>query len=365
MSKHPYKSLPEHCFWRESIAAPLPADVDPVVRAKFSIAPTDKVATAGSCFAQHIARRLQREGFHYFVPEAAHPLFPPARAEEFGFGVFSARYGNIYTSRQLVQLFQRAYGLFTPREQYWLRPDNRVIDPFRPQIQPNGFSCMEEFEADRQQHFVAVRRMVEELDVFVFTLGLTEGWVSSEDGAAYPLCPGVAGGTFDSDKYRFINLGAGEVISNVNWAIEFLRSRNPKARVILTVSPVPLAATAMDRSVLVSTTYSKSVLRVAAEENSRERDYVAYFPSYEIIVGAFNRGVYFAQDLRSVTEAGVGHVMRLFMKHYAARPTQEKPEIPAPQDREAELELQSRRQAAEIEEAAKVICDEEMLASRI
>ncbi len=315
------QNLPEHCFWRELIAAPLPADVDPVVRAKFTISPSDKVATAGSCFAQHIARRLTREGFNYFVPEAAHPLFGPALAEQYGYGVFSARYGNIYTSRQLVQLLQRAYGMFTPREQFWVGPDNRIIDPFRPRIQPNGFPCLAEFEADRQQHFAAVRRMVEELDVFVFTLGLTEGWVSRDDGAAYPLCPGVAGGTFDSARYRFVNLGVAEVISNIGWAIEFLRSKNPKARVILTVSPVPLAATAIDQSVLVSTIYSKSVLRVAAEELARERDYVAYFPSYEIIVGAYNRGAYFAPDLRSVTEAGVNHVMRLFMKHYGARPT--------------------------------------------
>ena len=87
---------------------------------------------------------------------------------------------------------------------------------------------------------------------------------------------------------------------------------------ILTVSPVPLTATAEDRGVLVSTTLSKSVLRVAAEEISRERDYVAYFPSYEIVTGNYTRGAYFGEDLRSITEAGVAHVMRLFMKHYTS-----------------------------------------------
>lgn len=40
-----------------------------------------------------------------------------------------------------------------------------------------------------------------------------------------------------------------------------------------------------------------------------------YFPSYEIITEKHSRGGYFAQDLRSVTEAGVAHVMRLFLYH--------------------------------------------------
>jgi hypothetical protein len=365
MAKHPYKSLPQHCFWRESVATPLAAEVDPVVQAKFTIVPTDKVVTSGSCFAQHIARRLQREGFNYFVTEAAHPLFSPALAEQYGYGVFSARYGNIYTSRQFVQTLQRAYGLFTPREQFWLGPDGRVIDPFRPQIQPNGFPSMAEFEADRVQHFAAIRRMVEECDVFVFTLGLTEGWFSREDGAAYPLCPGVAGGTFDSSKYEFLNLDVGEVISNLRWALHFLWSKSPKARVILTVSPVPLAATAIDQSVLVSATYSKSVLRVAADEIARQYNNVAYFPSYEIIVGSFNRGAYFAQDLRSVTETGVSHVMRLFMKYYGARPEQAAaPSTDARQNADVALQELVQQQAREMEAAAQVICDEEMLAQR-
>jgi hypothetical protein len=67
--------------------------------------------------------------------------------------------------------------------------------------------------------------------------------------------------------------------------------------------------------VLAATTYSKSVLRVAAEILRKRFAIVHYFPSYEIITGAFNRGGYFAEDLRSVLETGVDHVMRLFMLH--------------------------------------------------
>ena len=316
--KHPYQSLPAHCFWRRAVAEPSYDRVDPVVNAKFKIDAHDRVATAGSCFAQHIARHLRNGGFSYFVAETANPIVPASAAAKFNYGVFSARYGNVYTTRQLIQTLTRAYGLLSPSEDVWIRDDGRLLDPFRPQIQPNGFASAAEYCADRLQHYAAIRRMVEQLDVFVFTLGLTEAWVSRADGMVFPVCPGVAGGIFDKSKYAFVNFNVGEVVADLHGAIQFILERNSGAKFILTVSPVPLVATAENRSALVSTTYSKSVLRVAAEEVSAAYGSVAYFPSYEVITGNHARGRYFANDLRSVTEEGVDHVMRLFMQHYTS-----------------------------------------------
>jgi GSCFA family len=353
---HPYKLLPSHCFWRQSVAEPAPNQVDPVVRPKFTITRADRIATAGSCFAQHIARHLSASGFHYLITEAPHWIMNKCDREEFGYGIFTARYGNIYTSRQLVQLLERAYGLFQPDDDAWQRSDGRIIDPFRPQIQSDGFASMKEFTADRRQHFAAVREAVEALDVFVFTLGLTETWASRSDGAVYPLCPGVVGGEFDPERHGFINLSVDEVVADLGAALDLIREKNANARVILTVSPVPLIATAEDRSVLASTVYSKAVLRVAAEQVSAARDYVAYFPSFEVITGQHARGRYFADDLRSVTAEGVAHVMRLFMRHYA----DEAVTCPASaQSSEAELEVSAVLQ--QMKEGAAVMCDEEAL----
>jgi hypothetical protein len=354
---HPYETLPDHCFWSRAIARKTMAEVDPVVEAKFQIQPSERVVTAGSCFAQHIGRSLTANHFNYFVTETFHPLVWPY-ADEYGYGLFSARYGNIYTSRQLIQLLKRAYGLFSPQEDLWQREDGRLVDPFRPRIQPNGFACIEEFHADRRQHFAAVRRAIEEMDVFVFTLGLTEAWVARVDGTVFPLCPGVAGGRFDSDRHAFVNLKVPEVVADLNEAHGFIASKNPKARIILTVSPVPLAATMEDRSVLVSTTYSKSVLRVAADELATSNLNVAYFPAFEIITGHYNRGAYFADDLRSIDKAGVAHVMRLFMKHYASGA--QDPNV-TPSQRKVKPTLTHEQR---MEEMVAVMCDEEMLDQR-
>ncbi|HEV7279890.1 MAG TPA: GSCFA domain-containing protein [Pirellulaceae bacterium] len=354
MSEHPYKSLPDRAFWKRSVAGIEPSQIDPVGEVPFRIARTDKVATAGSCFAQHISRRLSESGYTFLVTEPAHPIADPADAQEFNYGVFTARYGNVYTARQLVQLLERAYGTFQPQEDAWEGEDGRLIDPFRPQIQPGGFRTQREYDVDRAKHLAAVREAFETADVFIFTLGLTEAWMSQEDGAVYPLCPGVAGGTFDESRYRFHNFTAAEVTVDLLRFIDELRRVNPAVRVVLTVSPVPLMATATDQHVLTATSYSKAVLRVAADQAVAARADVLYFPSYEIVMGTFARGAYFEGDLRSVTEAGVNHVMRTFFRRLGEDQADAAPVarvVPPPA--ENHLERMAR--------AAALNCDEEAL----
>lgn len=309
----PYSGLADHHFWRRSIASVEVHRIDPVVRTRFRIAATDRIATAGSCFAQHIARRLQAIGDHYLVVEEGAHLPADLRAAR-QYGLFSARYGNIYTAAQLWQLWREAYGEWAPEEAAWPGRDGGWVDPFRPTVET--FATREATATDRVQHLAAIRHMFESCDILVFTLGLTETWRSLRDGAVYPLAPGVAGGTYDPDRHGFVNYTASDVEDHLNSFLTAAKQRNPHLRVILTVSPVPLAATYEDRSVLVSTTYSKAALRVATEALTRRFDWVDYFPSYEIITGSPTGGLYFGPDDREVNVLGVAHVMRLFQRHY-------------------------------------------------
>lgn len=353
--RHPYVGRPDHAFWKQSISEVAPGDVDPVTSTPFKIMPKDRVATAGSCFAQHISKRLRESGFHFFVTERAEDPEATAESQTRGFYDFSARYGNVYTARQLVQLFDRAFGYFKPLDGVWPRPGGGFCDPFRPRIEPEGFATEKAVLLDRQRHLLAVRRMFRQLDVFIFTLGLTECWVSGLDGAAFPVAPGVVGGTFDPKRYEFLNFGVADVTSDLRSFLRKLKLVNPRARVILTVSPVPLVATAADRHVLTATTYSKAVLRVAAEETSASHDNVYYFPAYEIITGPHAGGAYFGPDRRSVTAQGVDHVMRIFLKRLTAQGSDAAKVATAP------LASAASRVFAEMEALGEAACDEEML----
>ncbi len=237
-------------------------------------------------------------------------------SEDENYGTFSARYGNVYTVRQLWQLFQRAYGLFAPADIAWRRADGRYIDPFRPRIQEGGFATVEDLLAERKSHLAAVRRVFEECDLFIFTLGLTEGWVARADGAVFPLAPGTVAADGDADAYAFHNFTVAEMDADLGRFINALRSINPNCRVLLTVSPVALVATYEDAHVLASTIYSKSALRVVAEMATRAHPLVGYFPSYEMITGPHTRSAFFEDDLREVRPEGVAYVMSVFARHY-------------------------------------------------
>lgn len=335
-TRHPYKEKPDYCFWKKSISCVPAHEVDPVVSFPFKINKAQKIATAGSCFAQHIGRELSAKKFNYYVVEK--------EAEEIN--IFSARYGNIYTVRQLLQLFDRAFGQFSPALDAWSREDGMLVDPFRPQVVKNGFSDKQSLIAARDQHLDNVKRMFESLDIFVFTLGLTEAWAYKEDGAILPIAPGVVAGTMDHKLYDFINFQYAEIKKDLDTFIKKLNAVNQSAKITLTVSPVPLVATYENRHVLQSTTASKSILRAVSDEISRQHDNVGYFPSYEIITGNFNRGAYYAENLREVNQEGVSHVMKLFMKHCTI----------------AELEEAGGNASnEELAELGEIICDEENL----
>jgi hypothetical protein len=357
VSEHPYRSLPDKAFWRKAVSEPRPGEIDPVGTFNLRIDQNTKVATAGSCFAQHIARHLRQSGYNYLVAEPGHPILPQNVREANNYGLFSCRYGNIYTARQLKQLIDRAYGRFAPREDVWFDAPDVIRDPFRPTAQPGGYISEEEMRLDRAQHLAAVRDMFRELDVFIFTLGLTECWRSREDGAVFPLCPGVESGRFDSERHEFYNQAVDDVADDLAGFVEELAAVNSAAQIVLTVSPVPLVATGEPGAhVLEATTYSKSVLRVAAETTRQRFANVHYFPAYEIVTGAFNRGAYYAADLRNVVEDGVSHVMRLFMRHAAgAEPSADHLEI-------GELGASTYLEAAQ--RLVDVECDEASLDAR-
>lgn len=319
---HPYLGLPDYCFWKRSFALPI-SDFDPVIKSDFRIKTQDKIATAGSCFAQHLAKRLSKSGFNYYVPEAAPKGASEKVIRDGNFGVFSCRYANIYTVRQLDQLLARAYGQFDDQIGYWNGPKGCVVDPYRPQIQAGGFLSIEAAAKDRKIHLESVKRMFEELDYFVFTMGLTEGWLHKPSGAVLPVAPGVAGGHFDPNVYEFQNFNYEEVLQDLQSFLNRLKEINPTAQVILTVSPVPLAATYEDRHVLVSTAASKAILRAVAEKISKAEPSVHYFPSFEIITGNYTASKYFEADLREIRPEGVDHVMRLFEKHCTQKDAQQ------------------------------------------
>lgn len=304
--RHPYLAQPDIAFWSRSVARnwdPRALVSEPLLRAG------DRIMSAGSCFAANIIPFFEAAGFPYVRTE-----FMDA-ADRYNYHLYSASYGNIYTARQLRQLLERLCGAFRPVEDRW-RIGDEVIDPFRPGL-PDPAGSDEEFDLLLASHHDRVREAIGAASLFIFTLGLTEAWVSKADGAVFPACPGTIAGTFDPDAHAFVNFRCTEIRDDLAESVRLLRGLNPALRVMLTVSPVPLVATATDRHVLRATSYSKSALRAACEEVALDCPGVVYFPAYEIVTGPHSAG-FFKPDLRSVSPAGVQAVMDVLFHHSEA-----------------------------------------------
>ena len=315
----PYAGLGPAAFWRTGVSEQDPRSPVGLYKPRFRIDPDWAVATAGSCFAQHIARHLRKNGYNVLDVEPPPPGLKGEAARALGYDLYSARYGNIYHPRQLLQLIRESFGQLTPGEVVWEK-DGRFFDALRPAVDPDGFATAEGVLRSRLGHLTRVKEMMKAVDLFVFTLGLTEAWVHRESGTVFPTAPGVIAGSYDPDVYELQTFTHAEVLRDLITIRAILKRVRPDSKLLLTVSPVPLAATATDQHVLVATTQSKSVLRAAAGEVCQRFDDVDYFPSYELFATPFSRGAFFEDDLRTVRPEAVETVMRVFFDQHGVGP---------------------------------------------
>ena len=314
---HPYKGLPANSYWSSAVAARDWFSIEFKPERKFEISEMDRISTAGSCFAQHIARNLPHLGFKHFIAEPAARILSPQRAQELGYGIFSARYGNIYTARQLRQLIEFAFGL-RPAELFIVEENGRWYDLLRPGIQQGGFDSEHDALMDRAYHLGRVKAMFENTELFIFTLGLTEAWFDEPSGVVFPTCPGVRFGSFRPERHKFVNFRVSQIVEDLRWCMAHTRSIQPKMKWLLTVSPVALAATATSENVLTASVHSKSILRAAAGEICDLDELTDYFPSLEICNHPASFGQFLESDLRGVSPRGVAFVMRIFDQVFGA-----------------------------------------------
>lgn len=133
-------------------------------------------------------------------------------------------------------------------------------------------------------------------------------------GTVLPTAPGVVAGRFDAAQYEFVNFRYGDILDDLEMLCrEILALRSGlDFRMILTVSPVPLTATASNEHILRASTYSKSVLRAVAGDFCYDHSFADYFPSFELVTNPAAKSEHFEDNLRSVRPDAVAKVMTTF-----------------------------------------------------
>ncbi len=326
-------------------------DIEELWDPKFPIYQRQRVVTFGSCFAQHFGKALAKNQFSWYNCELGPPFLSPALNLKYNYGVFSSRTGNIYTASLLRQWTKWALGKVESPNEVWEK-NGRFYDPFRPNIEPEGFASVAELHASRDYTIRCFGDCIRKTAIFVFTLGLTESWMNSKHGYEYPMCPGTVAGEFDKDAHVFKNQDYEYIRDALQETISLMKTENPRLRFLFTVSPVPLTATYSPKHVLVATMGSKSILRAVADKIVESHIFADYFPSYEIINSPAFKGMFFEPNLRSVSPHGVEFVMKSFFGNLVRKFGNQviaKKNIPSPKKVE--------------KTADEIVCEEEILAA--
>lgn len=284
---HPYKHLADDKFWRKHLNS---IKCLPTTYSCFSNnqdLSSLSVMTFGSCFAENIIPYLHLNGITYTKTEDSLWYFTGGMAEDkIGYATFSCEYGNIYTPQQAFQLFDELnIGLARELISGWqVSNDGSIVDLLRPGY-PYRSSRLEEFANRRRLHRQKCVEAVQTSSHIFITLGMAEAWMDKNSGLVLPACPGTVGGEFDPEKFKFCEFSHNELVYSLDALVKRLLAINPDIFVVLTVSPIPMIATASsDMTVLESNFYAKSKLISAAREVIQNHASVSYFPSYELII---------------------------------------------------------------------------------
>jgi hypothetical protein len=119
--------------------------------------------------------------------------------------------------------------------------------------------------------------------------------------------------SFDPQIHGFRTISLEENTENLRAIIKMIRTHIPSAKVIVTLSPIPLVATFRNNACTASNAVSKASLRMAidAVQTSGEfKDTLYYWPSYEIVMAGFIAK--WRPDRRHIKKPILDFIMTLF-----------------------------------------------------
>ena len=248
------------------------------------ITKASRITSFGSCFALYLTEHLHAAGYNVLGKH----LDLHSHIIRFGEGIV-----NTFAIRQ--QLEWALDGKEMP-DNLWYGPNKEValVDP-----------------AIRAE----TKQIIESTDVFVFTLGLSEIWYDKVSGEAFWRA--IPKDMFDETRHGFRVSSCEENFDNLARIRALIRARRPAAKIVFTLSPMPLMATFRPVSCLTASSVSKAILRVAIDQLMRDHSGdtdLFYFPSYEIVRDFFTDP--FEDDNRHPKPETIRFVMNTFERHY-------------------------------------------------
>ena len=245
------------------------------------IGKSTQITAFGSCFAANISNWLSERNFRVLN-----------KADE-------------STRAYVVTMGEGMVNSFVIRQQFEWAWENKVFE----QALWHGYKA-EEYGYDEEVR-METKRIFDETEVFILTFGLSEVWYDEPTGNVFWRT--IPKDVYDPKRHKFRLSTVEENRENIRAIYDLIRKYRPDAKIIITLSPVPLIATFRDVSCISANSVSKATLRVAVDEVMRDvkdEGHLFYWPSYELVTDVF-RSPYRA-DRRHVRPVVLNYIMRLF-----------------------------------------------------
>jgi hypothetical protein len=241
-----------------------------------------RIMTLGSCFSDAIGARLERHKFSVSVNP----------------------FGIIYNPLSLHRIFAQACRNEAPDERMYIQNDDVHLH----------FDLHSSLSAlDRTSLQKKVGETISDAHEFLkntswvlITYGTAWVFTHRKSGSVVANCHKQPSQDFDKSL-----LTADQIVESFRHMHQELRSFNPRAKVILTVSPVRHI-----KDTLQLNSVSKSVLRVACHEISTAIPDVEYFPAYEIMMDDLRDYRFYKADMIHPTEQAEDYIWNSFVQNY-------------------------------------------------
>lgn len=256
--------------------------VFPIQRAAISITHTDRLLLAGSCFTEHIGKKLADGKFQVLINPN---------------GIV---YNPVSLARHLAQLLEENDDAGSPLFQHnglwhswehhgsFSRPDHQAtVDGIR-------------------QAREAAAGFLRQTNRLVLTLGTAEVFSLRETGRVVANCHKAPAGWFEQRR-----LAVPETQQALARMLEKLKARLPDLEVVLTVSPVRHL-----RNGFVENQRSKAVLVLACAALCEQFDFVHYFPAYELLLDDLRDYRFYAPDMVHPNGQAVDYIWHYFSEQY-------------------------------------------------
>lgn len=253
--------------------------------------PNEKVLTKqsvitafGSCFAGNVSRYLQSKGYAVNAHNWDHNLSDLIRIDEI----------MVHTPALLAQ-FEWAFS-------------NKELG--------SVFIGGAEEKVQTYHNMEECKNIIKKTDFFIITLGLTEAWYDKLNQQY--LWKFVPNRKLDPERFenRFVTFS--ENLQNLQKIYSLIRANLPKAKILFTLSPIPLLGSYQGKSVICANTASKATLKATLHEflSTVKDPNVFYFPSYELV--NFYIDSPWKEDNRHIKPETVEQIMAVFDKYYLA-----------------------------------------------